>query len=149
MYQVAADRLLEFTDRHAEEIASEWWKNIRKNQKVPSYHSLNEKDILPHTIQFYKSLKQFYNSENAFEATASFAKKYTETSFKLGIPLQEIIFALVMMRRQMWIFAEFHALFINALDIHQATDSINRTVLLTDYATYSIVQRYLDLAKPA
>ena len=149
MYQVAADRLLEFTDRHAEEIAQEWWKNVRKNPKVRSYHNLNEKDIVPQTVLFYKNLKHFYNSENPFEATASFAKKYAEMAFKLNIPLHEVIFALVMMRRQMWIVAEFQALFINALDIHQATDSINRTVLLTDYATYSIVQKYQELSSKA
>ena len=148
MYQVASDRLLEFTDRHADEIALEWWKNVRKNPKVPSYHNLHEKDIVPQTVLFYKNLKQFYNSENPFEATANFAKKYAEISFNLGIPLHEVIFAVVMMRRQMWIVAEFQALFINALDIHQATDSINRTVLLTDYATYSIVKRYAELSKP-
>jgi hypothetical protein len=147
MYQVAADRLLDFTERNAQEIASQWWNNVKKNKKVPAYHSISEKEFMPLAVAFYKLLKQAYHSETPFEDMSAFARKYAEICYVREIPLHETIYALVMMRRQMWTFAEFHALFINALDIHQAADSINRTVLLADYASYTIIQLYQELAK--
>lgn len=61
----------------------------------------------------------------------------------MGIPLHESIYALVLMRRQMWLFADFQAIFINAIEHSQAIDSIMRIMLMMDYAIYEISEYYL------
>jgi hypothetical protein len=48
------------------------------------------------------------------------------------------------MRRHMWLYADFQAIFIDALEHHQAIDSIMRIMLMMDYAVYEITEYYLD-----
>jgi hypothetical protein len=79
-------------------------------------------------------------------ATVYFSN-FAQEQFYENIPLDEAIYALMMLRRQMWLFAEFQVLFTSALDQYQASDSINRTVLLTDYGILAIVNKYRDLKK--
>ena len=142
LHQVATDKLLEFAERHADQIAREWWEHIRKNKRVPSYRSLPEKEAIMPAVSFYKNLKRIYNSDDLYGAIEHYFVDYAATRHKEGIPLQEAIYALVMMRRHLWLYAEFQALFTSALDIYQSIESINRTVLITDYATYIIIREY-------
>ncbi len=147
LHKVATDKLLEFTERHAEKIASEWWANVRKNKRTPAYHSLPEEKGIPAAVSFYKSLKSIYGSENLYSAVEEYFTKYAAARYAEGIPLHEAIYALVMLRRHMWLFADFQALFTSALDMYQAIEGINKAVLITDYATYVMVRQYKLLGK--
>ena len=49
-----------------------------------------------------------------------------------------------MMRRHMWLYADFQAIFINAIEHQQAIDSVMRIMLMMDYAIYEIIQYYQD-----
>jgi hypothetical protein len=51
------------------------------------------------------------------------------------------------MRRHIWLYAEFQTLFISAVEQQQAIESLSRTILLFDYATYVITERYQELMK--
>ena len=81
---------------------------------------------------------------NRYEKAQEFFMHYARTCFESGIPLHEAIYALNMMRRHMWLYAEFQAIFINAIEHHQAIDSVMRIMLLIDYAVYEITQYYQD-----
>ncbi len=144
--QVATDRLLDFAEHHAEHIAGAWWKHILKNKRVSSYHGLPENKALASAVSFYKNLKRIYNSDDLYSAIDSYFSRYAAARYAEGIPLQEAVYALVMMRRHLWLYAEFQALFTSMLDIYQSVQSINRTVLITDYATYVIIREYRNLA---
>jgi hypothetical protein len=51
------------------------------------------------------------------------------------------------MRRHIWLCADFNVLFVTTLDMHQAVESINRTILMFDHVIYSVSQRYGELDK--
>jgi hypothetical protein len=96
---------------------------------------------------FYKSLKKLYFERNAYDIVNAYFSKWGEEQFFESIPLDEAVYALILLRRQLWLHAEFNVLFTSALDQHQAADSINHTVLLTDYATISVIRKYAELTK--
>jgi len=45
----------------------------------------------------------------------------------------------------MWIYADLQANFVSVVEHQQAIESISRTILLFDYASYMITQRYMEL----
>jgi hypothetical protein len=51
------------------------------------------------------------------------------------------------MRRHIWLYAEFQAVFVTAVEHHQAAESLTRTILMFDYATYVTTERYEELMK--
>jgi hypothetical protein len=142
MYQEVVDKLINFTEHHSGKIASEWCSSVKKNPRTRSYHSISDEKLISQAISFYKILRVGLSSENTFEAMADFATKYADDAIAAGIPLSEAVYALFMMRRQVWLYAEFQLLFTEAVDMYQAAESINRVVLLSDYATFTIINRY-------
>lgn len=147
MHKVFADKLLDFTHHHAEEIAKQWCKSVRANPRTPSYHSLPEDRCLSQAVSCYKNLRQMYHSEKPYEEAWVHFTQYAEVRHAEGIPLHESIYALIMIRRHIWLSAELDALFISAIDLHQAVECINRVVLLFDYAMYIVTQKYQEMAK--
>ncbi len=147
MYVAYADKLLNFTEQHAGEIAKQWAKALVSNPKTPSYRKVREFKLINQGESFFKNLKKFYFEQKTYDVVSAYFSKFAEDQFYENIPLEEVIYALIMLRRQMWLFAEFQVLFTSALDQYQAAESINRTVLLTDYAIYTIIKKYKGLSK--
>lgn len=147
MYVAYADKLLNFTEQHAGEIAKQWAKALVSNPKTPSYRKVREFKLINQGESFFKNLKNFYFEQKTYDVVSAYFSKFAEDQFYENIPLEEAIYALIMLRRQMWLFAEFQVLFTSALDQYQAAESINRTVLLTDYAIYTIIKKYKGLSK--
>jgi len=147
MYIAYADKLLNFTEQHATEISKQWAKALQSNPKTASYRKVREFKLVNQGESFYKNLKKLYFEKQARDMATVYFSKFAEEQFYENIPLDEAVYALMMLRRQMWLFAEFQVLFTSALDQYQASDSINRTVLLTDYGIIAIVNKYRDLKK--
>jgi hypothetical protein len=145
MYKIFADKLFDFTDRYAEEIAKQWCKSIRTNPRTLSYRSLPDDKCLSQAVSCYKNLKPMCHDEKPYEQAWVYFRQYAEASHAEGIPLHESIYALIMMRRHIWLSADLHALFASAIDLHQAIECINRVVLLFDYATYILAERYHEM----
>jgi len=147
MYIAYADKLLNFTEQHATEISKQWVKALQSNPKTAAYRKVREFKLVNQGESFYKNLKKLYFEKQARDMATVYFSKFAEEQFYENIPLDEAVYALMMLRRQMWLFAEFQVLFTSELDQYQASDSINRTVLLTDYGIIAIVNKYRDLKK--
>ena len=147
MYIAYADKLLNFTEQHATEISKQWAKALQSNPKTASYRKVREFKLVNQGESFYKALKKLYFEKQGYDMATVYFSNFAQEQFYENIPLDEAIYALMMLRRQMWLFAEFQVLFTSALDQYQASDSINRTVLLTDYGIIAIVNKYRDLKK--
>jgi tetratricopeptide (TPR) repeat protein len=147
MYIAYADKLLNFTEQHAQEIAKQWTKALMSNPKTTAYKKVREFKLVNQGESFYKSLKRLYFEQNMYDVAMAYFSKFAEEQFYENIPLDEAIYAVMLLRRQMWLFAEFQVLFTSALDQYQASDGINRTVLLTDYGIIAMVRKYNELRK--
>ena len=51
------------------------------------------------------------------------------------------------MRRHMWLYAEYQAVFETAVDQRHALESQSRMILMFDYAEFVIIDRYNDLIR--
>ncbi len=145
--QAAATKLIDVTETSAAKIARQWFADVRKNPKTPSYHTIAEDRAIPQAVDFYTKFRGLFTAQNPFEEAKRVYAKYADESYRNGVPLHEAIYALTLMRRHIWLYAEFQALFISAVEQQQAVESLNRTILLFDYATYVITDRYQELIK--
>ena len=145
--QGVATKLIDVTETNAEKIARQWFADVRKNPKTPSYHTLAEDRAIPQAVDFYSKFRGVFAAKSPFEEARRVFAKYADECHRNGIPLHEAIYALTLMRRHIWLYAEFQALFVSAVEQQQAVESLNRTILLFDYATYVITDRYQELMK--
>lgn len=147
MYQAYADKLLNFTEQHATEIGQQWAKALQSSPRTKAYRKVREFKLVNQGEMFFKNMKKLFFDQNIYDVTTAYFTKFAEDQFYENIPLDEAIYALIMLRRQMWLFAEFNVLFSSSLDQYQAADSINRTVLVTDYGMMAIIKKYAEMTK--
>ena len=140
-------KLLDITEQNAEEIASRWADEVQKNKRTTHYQSIPKEKLIVYAVDFYMNLWKLLVPDDRIEFTQEYFKKYAKKCHEIGLPLQEAIYGLVLMRRHMWLYADFQAIFIDALEHNQAIDSIMRIMLMMDYAVYEITQFYLETAK--
>ena len=137
-------KLLDITEQNAEEIAEHWTMDVQKNKRTTHYQNLTKEKLIVYAIDFYRNLRNLLTADNRSEITQEYFKKYAKKCHQIDLPLQEAIYGLILMRRHMWLYADFQAIFIDALEHHQAIDSVMRIMLMMDYAVYEITQYYLD-----
>ena len=149
VHRALADKLLDLAEYRANEIAEHWYKSISKNPKTPSYHSLPKETCVLQAVAFYKNLKHLYFSNNPQREVLQLLEKtrFVEEIYAKGTLLPEAIYALIMMRRHIWLYAELQALFITSADMYQAIESVNRTILIFDYIIYAVTQKYYEVSR--
>jgi hypothetical protein len=147
MQKSYATKLIEITEKNAEAIARQWYKNIKMNPKTPFYHGMPEQKAIQQALNFYNKVGRLFLSENPFEDAHTLYAQFAEDSYKARIPLPQAIYAVTLLRRHMWLYAEFQATFMTAVEHHHAAESLNRTILMFDYATYVIALRYDELLR--
>lgn len=146
MYNAFADKLFEVAEHHAVDISKQWCNAVRTNPRTPTYHKMPAEVCFPRAVDFYKNLRRIYFSEKPYTEVQQYFSTYAEQTYKDGIPLSEAIYALIMMRRHMWLNADFQAFFITGQDHHQqAVESITKTIRLFDHGIYLVARKYKEL----
>ncbi|MFZ1982580.1 MAG: hypothetical protein WAU61_14850 [Smithella sp.] len=143
--QAYAAKLIDLIELKAENIAKQWADDVMKHNRTPSYHSLPKDMVITQGINFYRLFRRMSLAENPYEEAKTFSWIYAENFYRKKIPLQEAIYALMLMRRNLWLYAEFQGTFVTALEKQQAVESLNRTILMFDYVSYQVTEKYQEL----
>ena len=150
MRRLIADRMLDLCEHNAQQIAEQWYRDIETSSRTPSYRYIPRQRALLQAVYIYKKLKDLYFAEQTYQEIFEFLKekRYIDLLYDEDIPIHEAVYALIFMRRHIWLFSEIHALYIDtAIEMHQLTLSINRVVLLFDYIIYIVIWLYHELDK--
>lgn len=143
--QAYAAKLIDVIESKAENISGQWANDVMTHKRTPSYHSLPKDMVINQGINFYKLFRRMSMAENPYEEAKTFSWQYAEDLYKKKIPLQEAAYALMLLRRHLWLYAEFQGFFFTALEKQQAVESLNRTILLFDYVSYQVIEKYQEL----
>ncbi len=145
--QSYAAKLIDVIESKSENIARQWADEVMKHSRTPSFHALAKSMVIEQGVDFYKLFRRMSMAENPFEEAKTFSWKYAEKIYHEKIPLKEALYALMLMRRNLWLYAEFQGLFFTALEKQQAVESLNRTILLFDYVSYQVTEKYEELMR--
>ncbi|MBN1366142.1 MAG: hypothetical protein JW976_15160 [Syntrophaceae bacterium] len=145
--KIYAVKYLELAEKYADKVAARWIKDVKSNAKTPTYKSLDEEDLLYQCVRFYENFSKMFLDERITDDVLKYFRSYARESYAMGIPAKETIYALILMRRHIWLYAEFQEIFTSAIDKMQALDTLGRTILLFDYACYEVLKEYQELMK--
>lgn len=144
-----ADRLMDFCDQHAEQIAEQWYKSVITNPRTPAFRSTPRESCIRNAVFLYKNLRRMYFADDPYQEVVNVldAGGYAEEHYGRRIPLPETLYALILIRRQIWLYADASALFHALEDQYSVLLSSNRILLLFDYMIYIVAQKYEKMAK--
>jgi len=147
MMKTYAAKYMELIQQHAPEMAKRWAEDVRSNRKTTYYKFLDEQKIISQCIRFYEYFSRMFVDEKLSADVLKYFKTYARESYAMGIPMDEAVYALILMRRHIWLYAEFQTIFSTEIGQQQAVDTLSRTILLFDYAVYEITREYQELMK--
>jgi hypothetical protein len=142
-----ATKLIEIVEQNARAIAQQWYKNVKINPKTPAYHTMREDTAMEQALSFYSSFLKLFATEKPFEDAYTLFTKYADNSYREHVPLPQAVYALILMRRHMWLYAEYQAVFETAVDQRHALESQSRMILMFDYAEFVVIDRYDELIR--
>jgi len=142
-----ATKLVDLTQRNAETIAEQWAKDVKTNARTYTYHDSSEDKIILQAKDFYNNFQMMFFHEAPYDLAEEIFEKYADERYKEGIPLHEAVYALILMRRHMWLYAEFQSMFNTEVEHRQAVKSLSRTILMFDYIMYVITRKYWKIMK--
>jgi hypothetical protein len=140
-------KLIETIEYKAREIAEQWYKNVKINPKTPVFHKMPQDDAIDLALKFYTNYRKLFDTDNPFEEAHVLFSKYAADCYKKQIPLPQAIYSLILMRRHMWLFVEYQAVFETAVEQRHALESQSRMILMFDYAEYVVILTYDDLIR--
>jgi hypothetical protein len=142
------DKLMDMCDRHAPEIAELWYKSLRTNPRTSGCLVIPKEVCIRQAQEIYKSIADMYFADDCFKAveqTLDIAG-FVDTFFARGVPLEQVQYALILLRRHIWLYADSQLIFNpSVVDMTLALDSINRILLVFDYASYYLARTYREL----
>ena len=135
-------KLLDLMANKSEAMAALWAKDVVKNPKTAFYHRYTQDQIIEQAAGFYQKLSGVYTLRDPYPEIYAFMSRYAQKRYEEGVPLHEALYAIILMRRHIWLYAEFQAVFITITEQHQALDSQTRTILIFDYIAYALAITY-------
>ena len=144
MKSALADRLMQLSVHDSSQIAEQWYKALSTNTETQAYRSMNKEACIRHAEFIYKNLEKIYFAEDPKSVAAHLldVDGLVEDHFARKIPLEQVIYALILLRRNLWLHSESQALYDGVNDLMQMAESINRVVLVFDYLIYLVASKY-------
>jgi hypothetical protein len=132
-----SERLVKLIEDHADTLTRAWMKDVLGRENLPHYHRLDPKELYDRAFSVYSQLGRWIDCDacNQEEVTRHYealgAHRRTE-----GFALPEVIEALILIKRHLWLKVLSDGLLDTVLDLHKALELNNRVVRFFDRAIY-------------
>jgi hypothetical protein len=140
-------RLVALIEAHAEELADRVQRTLSEDRRTSAYHDLPEAEVRARALRVFSHLGSWLeqSSDQAVE------KEYVELGRVRrleGIPLSEVVMALLLTRRVLWQFVDSQPA-DTVLEVRLQLDLELLVVRFFDRAVYHAVRGYESAAVPA
>lgn len=137
-----SQRLLDLIERNADSLSKTWLKDVRGRDEMPAYRDYDEDRLYERVHRVYSQLGKWISHGTTKEEIAAHYIRLGAKRCREGFGLDEVVQALTLSRRHLWLKVLFEGLLDTALDLHGAMELNNRVVLFFDRCIYYTVQGY-------
>lgn len=134
--------LVSIIECHAEELSNQWLDLVQKDLRTATYHTYDRAELYGYAFNVYSHLSEWLSYETTKEDIAQIYTALGRKRRAQGFKLSEVLHALILTRRVLWLKILSEGLLDTALDLHRAMDLNNHTVVFFDRATFYIAQGY-------
>jgi len=134
--KVLSRKLVELVEANADMLTKRWLKDVKKHPGTGTYHAYDENQLYQRAFRVYSQFGKWMSNETTKKDIENIYTALGKQRRQEGFALSEVIQALIITRRHIWLLVGSAGLLDTALDLHQAIDLINRSVLFFDRAIY-------------
>lgn len=131
-----SQKLVELIEHNADSLTKRWLADVQKHLDTPSYHKFNPDELYRRSYTVYSQLGKWISQETTKEDIAKYYIALGQQRRKEGFALSEVIQALIITRRHLWLKVLSEGLLDTALELYRAMELNNRVILFFDRAIF-------------
>jgi len=138
-----SDALVTLVEERAGEITERWVAAVRAHPTTPGYARTEIGVPRAATLEALTHFCDWLQETDRDEA-AEFYRRIGEERRRQGYPLEEVLSALTLLRKEIWTFAREHQVLADPIDVYRVMELSRRIVLFFDKALYQVTKGYLE-----
>ena len=141
-----SDSLVQMIEAHAEKLTHSLVNDLKSNKRTAHYHHLTGDELHRRTYDVYRHLGQWIASKTE-EAIESSYTELGKTRYAEGIPLSEVVYALILAKYHLREYIRFSGLSDSAVDLHRELELQQLVGQFFDKAIYYTVRGFEHTTK--
>jgi len=137
-----SEKMIAMIKDNADELTKRLCKDLLSREETKSYQKLNEELVHERVFDVYSRLDSWLARDKKKGEIKDHYNKLGKKRFKEGIPLMELVMALMLIKRHLWLYVLEKHLFDSSYEFQQALEFNNRVVLFFDRAIYFATMGY-------
>lgn len=135
-----------FVTEHGEEIAQMWLEALRRSPQTPSYQGISDEELVGSRELALAQVDDWFSGKPAESDIAEFFYDLGKTRAAMGLPLPELLSAILLLKREIWMTARQHGVWESAMDLQRAVDLNRELGRFFDRAVYYSAAGYTGQA---
>jgi hypothetical protein len=131
-----------FVQDYGEEIASMWLQDLRVSPQTPSYGVVSDEELVGASEFALTQVQEYFSGKPSEADIGQFFHKLGATRAAQGLPLPELVSAILLLKREIWMSARTHGVWESAMDLQRAVDLNRELGRFFDRAVYYATAGY-------
>ena len=140
-------RLVDIIETHADELANRWLAMVKEHPGTPTYANYNDTLMYDRAFDVYKNLSKWISADS--DEKGEIRRKYMALGaqrYSEGIPLSEVLMALLITRRVLWSKVQSEGMLDTAVELNMAMAMSNQVQLFFERALVFVARGYEQAA---
>jgi hypothetical protein len=129
-------KLVQLIESNSEKLTQRVIADIKKHPGMPTYRTYDDTELYNRTFEVYNQFGKWMSTKTTREDIKVVYFALGKQRRKEGFAISEVIQALILTKRHIWLLVQSEGYLDTALDLYQAIDLVNRVVLFYDRAIY-------------
>ena len=134
--RMLSKNLVDLIERNTDILTKRVMADIKKQPGAKTYRALDEDKLHIRVYEVYREFNHWMLDESKKEDIERVYLALGKQRKQEGFALSEVIQALIIARRHIWLLVESEGFLDTALDLRNAIDLVNRSILFFDRAIY-------------
>lgn len=137
-----SDELVNAVQNNSEKIVDLWLNDITTNPSTKAYHNFDKEDLRYRALFIIGQFESWLKGKRGESEFKAFYCSLGLQRRKEGIPLEELVSSLSLLKKHIWMFTYSFGVWEKAVDIYRMFELGERLVYFFDRAAYYLVMGY-------
>ena len=142
-----SERLVKLIEDNADTLTKNWLRDVRQNPTTPTYQKFSEEKLYQRAHFVYSQLGHWISRATSKGEVRSYYVKLGEERFSEGFALYEVVSAIILLKRHLWLHILSDGQLSTAFELYQSLELNNRVVLFFDRAVFYTIIGYEEAVR--
>ncbi len=139
---MVTENLSKIVENQIDELKEEWLKEVRKSDYLTNYRNFNDQETIDRGSAVYSYLNDWLKEGASNKSAEEYFEKVGERRFKAKFPLNEVHYALYLLKRIFWSKIDWRDKVTGSFETSNTTKIMNVFNNYFDLANFSVTQGY-------